>query len=129
MSTTQAGSTIRGISSALQFDFMKKTVKNTMVFIALAVMLAGCESEEKARHRRDQAYASCVDSYQSKCKRACETDPKSLYCATKYGSSVVGSGCSSHMNSLSNTERIEKCQSEVCSVDSSVVEACLKRSR
>lgn len=98
-----------------------------LFFVLFAI--AGCDSDEKKKQRQDAAFDSCIDSYQSKCNRACDADPKFMYCAAKHGNNVIGSGCSAYMNGLSSTERVAECKRTACPVDYSAISACTKSSR
>lgn len=100
-----------------------------LFFLIFALMLAACESKEEVERRRQAAVDSCINSYERKCKSACQRDPKFMYCSTKYGNDVIGSGCSSMMNSLSNSEQISKCEKLACPVDYDVISACSKNAQ
>ncbi|MBX3640366.1 MAG: hypothetical protein KF888_07625 [Nitrosomonas sp.] len=104
------------------------TVAFVSIFLAV-LMLTACESEEAKKTRQDTAFKACIESYESKCNQACEKDPKFMYCASKYGTSVVGSGCASFMNSMSFTYQVDTCKREACSADYAVISSCTKESR
>lgn len=109
---------------------MKKiNVSLVSLILVISAVLLGCESKEAETKRKDAAYDSCIESYSKNCTRACETDPKFMYCSTKHGSNVVGSGCVSFMNSHSKSEQVSICKKEACQIDYETIKACTQRSR
>ena len=97
--------------------------------LLIFTLLSGCESKEDERKRKDAAFDACMDSYLKTCTRACEKDPKFMYCASKHNSKVVGSGCISYMNSHSQLEQVSMCKREACPEDYEAIKACTQSTR